>query len=283
MSALPYRFSGRPLRSLLMACAAAAALSVAGCKSSDGPDVTGSLAAPQSTDAWRTYAEAWGKKYDEKPGDKTVSMNYARGLRMIGQRQQAVAVLQQAALKSPKDTEILAAYGKALAEIGELQQAREVLARAHTPERPDWRVLSAQGAVADQLGDHATAQNLYDSALRLKPDDPGVLANLGLSYALSRKLPEAETTLRKATQQPGADQRARQNLALVLGLQGKFAEAETVARQDLSPGDAAQSMAAVRKMISQTNNWQKMRSLDKGKPKSAPSDVTRATSDATEG
>jgi Flp pilus assembly protein TadD len=266
MPARPFRQPGRPLRTAILAVMAALALATAGCKK-DGPEVTGSIAQPQGVDAWRTYSEEWGKKYDEKPGDKTVSLNYARGLRMIGQRQQAVAVLQQAAMKAPKDTEILAAYGKALVEVGQLDQAKEVLSRAHTPERPDWRVLSAQGTVADQLGDHASAQNYYETALRLKPDDPGVLSNLGLSYALSKRLPEAESTLRKATSQPGADVRARQNLALVLGLQGKFGEAESVARQDLSPVDAAESVAAMRKMVSQTNNWQKLRSIDKGKAK----------------
>ena len=79
---------------------------------------------------------------------------------MLDQNQQAVAVLQTAALKAPNDTEILAAYGKALIDVGQLKQAQEVLSRAHSPERPDWRVLSAQGAVSDQLGEHEQAQNL---------------------------------------------------------------------------------------------------------------------------
>jgi Flp pilus assembly protein TadD len=266
MIAVSSRASAWPSRPLLFALLATAAVSLSACKK-DGPDVTGSIAQPQTTESWRAYSEEWGRRYDSKPGDKTISMNYARGLRMIGQRQQAVAVLQAAALKAPKDMDVLAAYGKALVEVGQLQQAREVLSRSHSPERPDWRVLSAQGAVSDQLGDHATAQNLYESALRLNPDDPGVLSNLGLSYALSRRLPEAETVLRKAAENPRADLRTRQNLALVLGLQGKFSEAETVARQDLPPVEAAQSMAAVRQIISQNNSWQKMRNLDKERVK----------------
>jgi Flp pilus assembly protein TadD len=138
-----------------------------------------------------------------------------------------------------------------------------VLSSAHTPERPDWRVLSAQGAAADQLGQHQQAQALYETALRIKPDDPGVLSNLGLSYALSQKLPEAETVLRKAAAQPNADVRARQNLSLVLGLQGKFAEAEEVARQDMSAVDAAQSVSSIRSMVSQTNSWSAIKNLDK--------------------
>lgn len=257
----PSVFDARRLSRL--AAVAVVALAMAGCFKKDGSEITGSIGPSANTpEAWRSYADDWGKRYDEKPGDKTASLNYARALRALDQRQQAVAVLQSAALKAPKDNEILAAYGKALVEVGSFKQAQEVLSRAHTPERPDWRILSAQGAVADQLGDHQQAQDLYNSALKIKPNDPGVMANLGLSLALSRQLPQAEQVLRTASEQPGADMRVRQNLALVLGLQGKFGEAETVARRDLSPVEAAQSMAAVRQMVAQTNSWAKIKAAD---------------------
>lgn len=257
--------------------AAVLALGLAGCMGAGGPDSTGSIqgsgayAGSGTAEGWRSYADDWGKRYESKPGDKTASLNYARALRVLDQNQQAVAVLQTAALKAPNDTEILAAYGKALIDVGQLKQAQEVLSRAHSPERPDWRVLSAQGAVSDQLGEHEQAQNLYAAALKIQPNDPGVLSNLGLSYALTRKLPQAEATLRQAVDQAGADPRARQNLALVLALQGKFAEAEGVAQRDMSPVEAAQSIATVRQMVSQSNNWDKIRSLDgKGKATSRP-------------
>jgi Flp pilus assembly protein TadD len=274
----------RRLRPLLLACVGFAALAVTGCKK-DGPDSTGSLAvsAPRSQEAWRVAADDLGKRYDARPGDKALSIQYAQALRMIDQRQQAVAVLQSAALKAPRDPEILSAYGKALIEVGQLQQARDVLSKAHTPERPDWRVLSAQGAVADQLGDHKEAQALYESALRLRPDDPGVLSNLGLSYALSKRLPEAESVLRRAAASPAADTRVRQNFALVLGLQGKFAEAEAISRRDMEPVEAAQSVAAMKQMVAQPNSWAQIRKLDGkaapaagGAPKTASAEPSAA-------
>jgi Flp pilus assembly protein TadD len=262
-----YRPAGRPLRRrIALLCAAAViGLSAGGCLKKGADDVTGSIsaAAPGSSpETWRAAADEWGKRYDQKPGEKVASLNYARALRMLDQRQQAVAVLETAAIKTPKDTEVLAAYGKALVEVGQFKQAQEVLSRAHTPERPDWKILSAQGAVADQLGDHVGAQSLYNAALKIQPNDPGVLSNLGLSYALARQLPLAEATLRKATDQPGADIRVRQNLSLVLALQGKFGEAEAVARRDLPPVDAAQSVAAVRQMVAQSDTWSKIRAAD---------------------
>jgi len=88
------------------------------------------------------------------------------------------------------------------------------------------------------------------------PDDPSVLSNLGLSYALSRDLVQAEMTLRKAVTPPGAEPRVRQNLALVVGLQGRFAEAETIARADLPPDLAAANVAYLRQMLAQQNQLQ---------------------------
>ena len=104
-----------------------------------------------------------------------------------------------------------------------------MLSRAHTPDRPDWRILSAQGAVLDQMGRHEEAQRYYATALHIVPDEPTVLSNLGLSYALSKDLPKAEQTLRRATSGGRIDPRTRQNLALVVGLQGRFPEAEAIA------------------------------------------------------
>src|SRR4051794_11050226 len=156
----------------------------------------------------------------------------------------------------------IGAYGKSLADSGRLKEASTVLANAHTPERPNWSILSAQGSVADQLGDHDQAQNYYKAAIRMRPDEPSVMSNLGLSYALSKQLPQAEDTLREAASNPKADMRVRQNLALVLALEGKFGEAEEWSRRDLAPIDAAANVASIRKMIAQSNTWCDLQKLD---------------------
>jgi Flp pilus assembly protein TadD len=224
---------------------------------------------------WRQSAEAWGRRFEANPGDAQAAIYYARALRATNQRSQAVAVLQQAAIRTPKNAELLAAYGKALADAGRYKEAEEVLGRAHAPERPDWRILSAQGAVADQVGDHALAQRYYDAALKIAPGEPGVLSNLGLSYALSKRLPEAEQALRQADAHPKADGRVRQNLALVYGLQGKLQEAEAVLRRDLPPEEAAAALATVRRMVAQPNSWAAIRSAER-KPTRPPAPAKKA-------
>jgi Flp pilus assembly protein TadD len=105
------------------------------------------------------------------------------------------------------------------------------------------------------MGRHQDAQRYYASALRIVPDEPSVLSNLGLSYALSKNLPQAEATLRRAAAQRGAEPKVRQNLALVVGLQGRFEEAETIAKGDLSAEEAAANVAYLRQMLAQQSQW----------------------------
>lgn len=245
----------------------AAALCLGGCQSSSLQDVTGSLGVASETDVRRSVEEL-GRQHDRNPDNKAIALNYARALRGMTENAQAVAVMQRLAIKFPRDAEVLGAYGKALADAGRSREAAEVLAHAHTPERPDWSLLSAQGSVADQLGDHEQAQAYYMAALKIVPAQPHVLSNLGISYALSKKLPQAETALREAAAQHDADKPVRQNLALVLALEGKFATAEEVARRDLDAKDAAANVGAIRRMIAQSNTWNRIQELD-AKPQSA--------------
>jgi len=137
--------------------------------------------------------------------------------------------------------------------------------RAQTPEYPDWRLVSAEGAILDQLGQKDDARQLYRKALDLRPDEPSVLSNLGMSYVLSGDLRTAETYLRSAAEKPNADSRVRQNLALVVGLQGRFDEAEKIASQELSPEQAQANVAYLRSMLAQQNAWNQLKAQDKKK------------------
>jgi Flp pilus assembly protein TadD len=250
-----------PFRLASLSALGVLALTLGGCVTNR--DATGSIlhpaAAPAAPSDPQDAITEWGRRYDADPGNRTAALNYAAALRRLDRNQQAVAVLETAAIKYPMDKQVLSAYGKALANVGRLREAAAVLPRAHTPDKPDWTVLSAQGSVADQLGDHAAAQGYYQAALKIEPNSPNTLSNLGLSYALDKQLPLAEQTLRQAVTAPGATMRVRQNLALVLALQGKDAEAERVARSDLSPDDARASVASIHAMIEQSPAWRAAR------------------------
>ena len=242
------------------------ALTVSGCFKQNAADITGSINQTSQTmtePEKRIAVDQLGRQYEKYPGDKKISLSYARMLRDVNQINQAIAVLQSAAVKHPNDRDVAAAYGKALADGGRFGEAQEVLSRAHTPDRPDWRILSTQGAISDQMGKPEAAQQYYNAALQLRPGDPNVLSNLGLSYALSNRLVEAEQVMRQAIAHPAATPRVRGNLALVLALQGKYQEAEQAASTDLSPTDAAANMAFMRSMTHQNNSWRQLQSINK--------------------
>jgi Flp pilus assembly protein TadD len=130
--------------------------------------------------------------------------------------------------------------------------------RAQTPEYPDWKLVSAEAAILDQLGQSAKARELYRKALDLKPNEPSILSNLGMSYVLEGDLKTAEKHMRAAVEAPGADSRVRQNLALVVGLQGRFKEAEQIASQEISQQQAQANVAYLRSMLSQQNAWSQL-------------------------
>jgi len=244
------------------ALAAVLALSLAGCKTT-GDDITGSLGSgstsstPRTQADWRQALDVWGARYRADPTNAEAAMAYAQALRATDQRAQAAAVLEQASMRNPHNMPLLGAYGRALAEVGQYAQALDALGRAHTPDNPDWHILNAQGAVLDQMGRHDEAQRYYAAALKIAPDQPSILSNLGLSYLLMKDLKRAETTLRRAVAQPGASPKVRQNLALVVGLQGRFAEAEKIASADLPQAEAAANVDYLRQMIAQQKDWKR--------------------------
>jgi Flp pilus assembly protein TadD len=261
------------LRAAFFVWIAAAAALLAGCY--DFGDVTGSIPTSKTTDdaKLRTYADECGKRYERNPGDKAASIEYARALRALTRYSEAVAVIQTAAIKAPKDFEVLGEYGKALADAGQLAQAKDVLSRAYTPDNPRWDVMSVQGTVADRLGDHASAMQFYHEALKIAPGEPSVLTNMGLSLALAKQLPEAEQTLRQAVASPKADARMRGDLALVLALEGKFGDAESVGQADLSLDMARANVEAIRQMIAQSDSLRELRKpANVAKPKANKAD-----------
>ncbi len=232
------------------------AATVAGCQTTaKSPDITGSIGSPlgartEAADAGtRVPTDALGERFRANPRDADAALKYGQALRDNGQRSQAVAVYESGTLANPGNKQLLAAYGRALADIGNFKQAFDTLSLAHTPANPDWRILSVQGTALDQMGRHDEARRYYASALKIVPDEPSVLSNLGLSYMLSKDLTKSEQVLRRAYAGAGADARVRQNLALIVGLQGRFAEAEMIVKADLPPEEAASNVAYLRQML----------------------------------
>jgi Flp pilus assembly protein TadD len=246
-----------------LAASLALSLALIGCQTTQPGDTTGALdvaSAPHGGGASRHSTAALGDRYRANPNDPAAAIRYAQRLRETGERWEAVAVLERAALYNSKHPALLAAYGRALAEVGDYQHAFEVLNLAHTPDRPNWRILSVQGAVLDEMGRHEEAQRYYGTALRMAPNEPSVLSNLGISYALAKDLVRAETTLRKAASQSRREASIGENLALVMRLQGRPPETEGGMPTGMRADEPA---AALRELLARQNGWTEAGQADK--------------------
>jgi len=237
----------------MFAIAVSFVLALCGCQTDGSSDITGALGdkieKSSSAEPGRGV-DFYRDRFRANPEDVDAALQYGKALRAAGQKAQAVAVLEQVTIAHPSDKALLAGYGRALADDGRFQQAFDVLSRAHSPDNPDWRILSAQGAVLDQLGRAEEARQYYASALKISPDEPSVLSNLGLSYMLSKDLRMAEETLRRAYGHANAEPRVRQNLALVVGLRGHVAEAESIMKADRPAAEAAADIARLTRLLS---------------------------------
>jgi Flp pilus assembly protein TadD len=172
--------------------------------------------------------EYWGKEYAKKPAKKpndgTAALSYARNLKALGRKPEALAVLQSAYIANAQNREFLSEYGRLALDAGQVSAAAELLAAADDPAKPDWKTISARGTVLAKQGKYKESIAYFERARLLAPQQSSVLNNLAMAYTMTGEAERAEGLLREAAQMKGSDPRVRQNLALVMGLQGKTAD-----------------------------------------------------------
>ncbi len=191
----------------------------------------------------------WGQEYAKKPTELKPALNYAKNLKAMGEKQKAFAVLQQASVFHANDPELAGEYGRLALEFDQVGAANQLLTVADDPTKPDWRIISARGTVMAKQGKYSDAIPFYERALALAPDNPTVLNNLAMAYAMMGDPQKAEGILRQAMGTAGATPQVRENLALVLGLQGRYDESRSVAVGALDSGTASANADYLKQMV----------------------------------
>ena len=201
----------------------------------------------------KALAQAW----EQKPGDENIGLAYADALTKLGQQNAAMDILKAVSVAHANDGAVQSSIGKQLLAANRPGEAITVLERAVAANKVDWKIYSALGAAYDQQGQYETARTQYNKALALQPGALSVQNNLGMSFALQGKLPEAEKVMRMTIAAPGsaAVPRVRQNLALIVGLQGRFEEARKIAAADLPPDQVEKNLAYLQQMLDKPNTW----------------------------
>ncbi|MES1198738.1 MAG: tetratricopeptide repeat protein [Pseudomonadota bacterium] len=201
----------------------------------------------------------WAQEYTNFPNDLEAAQKFSESLRKGGRNDRAAQVALEGLQRHDGDPQLLMTYGLALIAGNKAQDALQPLALVAHADQHDWRSRSALGVALDQLGRFDEARQAYQEALAIKPDDPGVLTNLGVSHLLAGEPQAAEPILRQAVALPGASPEARQNLAIAVALQGRFDEAESLERIDLPPQVVAENMAYLRSLLNDPHSWSDMR------------------------
>jgi Flp pilus assembly protein TadD len=193
--------------------------------------------------------EYWGKAYAKDPRDAKTAINFAKNLKALGEKQQALAVLQQASVYHGSNRSLNAEYGRLALEFDQISLAQKLLEQADDPANPDWRVISARGTVLAKQNMYKDAVVHYQRALALAPSESSILNNLALAHAMLGEADKAEPLLKRAAAAGGHETRVNQNLSLVLALQGKNDEAKVAAGRDLPADKAAASVDYVRSIV----------------------------------
>ena len=193
--------------------------------------------------------EYWAKAYAKNPRDATTAVNYAKNLKAMGEKQQALAVLQQASVYHGTNRTLNAEYGRLALEFDQVSLAQKLLEQADDPANPDWRVISARGTVLAKQGVYKDAIAYYQRALTVAPNEASILNNLAMAHVALGEPDKAEPLLKRAAAAAGHDGRVNQNLALALGLQGKYDEAKVAAARDMSADRAAANVDSVRSLV----------------------------------
>lgn len=191
----------------------------------------------------------WGQQYAKNPAELQPALNYAKDLKALGEKTKAMSVLQQAALIHGSDQELAGEYGRLALEMDQIGIANQMLTVADDPTKPDWRVISARGTVMAKQGKYDEAVPFYERALTLSPNNPTVMNNLAMAYAMTGDPKKAEGILRQALDAPGSTPKVRENLALVLGLQGRYDESKAIATGVLSTDTASANANYLQQMV----------------------------------
>ncbi len=184
-----------PLKAIRVVATMVAAMSLGGCagglgsllelggeKQSAEAAFLEEMKGPQSE--LQKAAEYWGKAFEKEPRNAQNAINYARNLKALKQKEQALAVLQAAHSFSPDNKTLNSEYGRLALELDQTSIAQKLLEQADDPAAPDWKTISARGTLLAKQGKYKDAIPHFERALAVAPNQPSVLNNLALAKAM---------------------------------------------------------------------------------------------------
>ena len=79
----------------------------------------------------------WGQEFAKAPNQLQPALNYARNLKALGQKRQALSVLQRASSVHGTDAELAGEYGRLALDLDQVSVASRLLEVADSATKPD--------------------------------------------------------------------------------------------------------------------------------------------------
>ncbi len=155
-------------------------------------------------------------------------IQYKKGLLFLtkGANREAIREFQKVLKKEPDYALALEGIGHALFEMGQFEHARKQFLQALRVDPKLWRSHIFLGIIHDYQKRPMAAVYEYQAAIRLKPDQEGILYNnLGVSYSLAGRYEEAVASFKKALRTRSSDPKIYNNLGMTLSKIGRYQEA----------------------------------------------------------
>lgn len=170
------------------------------------------LAGRGGDQGWREFLVRRALEFN--PRDPNVLMEMAAMLQASGRASEALDYLRQREQVAPGDHQTLVEQGRALAVLGQLEEAEAVLRRAARVR--DAAAEYNLGAVLDRRGRLAEARTHYERALEIDPFYARAMNNLGVSLDRNGQIEAAVAMLRRATEAAPENAEAFSNLGSAL-------------------------------------------------------------------
>lgn len=185
-------------------------------------------------------AQMYAQLSDTHPDKKQYTISLADCLRRAGNNDAALKAINPLIKKDPENADALEIKGLALMNLGGdgFTEASKTFEKVMKIDGHRWRTLNAIGILfAIKHMDHDAIQ-YYNAALKSSPDNPGILNNLGLAYAMDKQYDESIATFTRARSRLESNSEELKqvdlNLALVYALEDRLDDAEQVAAPHLS-------------------------------------------------
>jgi Flp pilus assembly protein TadD len=185
----------------------------------------------------RDYVKAatlYGTLVENYPANVGYRLKSADSLRLAGDPAKARSIYDAVLADAPADSSraISALEGKGLCFMQEanFKEATKVLSTVLAKDAMRWKTINALGVTLSLSQRTKEAIEYYQLALQLTTNQPAVLNNMGLTYALAGDFKKGSATLEKAIAAAVGEQKKpiALNLALVYGISGRMGEAEKV-------------------------------------------------------